>query len=211
MSEPVISVIIPVYNVEPYLRRCLDSVTGQTYAALEILLVDDGSTDGSGGICDEYAAKDVRVKVIHKKNGGAALARNAGLETASGGWIGFVDSDDYIESDPYEYLLDLAERTGADIAQCGAVEETGGRRKIRYTPAQECQIDADHITDAAPFFANANWCRIYRRELLDGILFEEAYMIGEDLLLNLRALERANHTAFGTEAKYHYVQRPDSI
>ena len=108
MSEPKISVIVPVYKVEPYLRKCLDSIVGQTYQNLEIILVDDGSPDGCGAICDEYAAQDKRVRVIHKANGGVSSARNAGLTAATGEWIGWVDSDDWIEPDMYERMLELA-------------------------------------------------------------------------------------------------------
>ena len=105
--EDLISVIIPVYNVELYLRRCIDSVIKQTYKNLEIILVDDGSTDKSGEICDEYASLDNRISVIHKENGGLSSARNAGLKNAHGEYFGFVDSDDAIVEDMYEYLYDI--------------------------------------------------------------------------------------------------------
>ena len=104
---PFISIIIPVYRVEKYLRACVDSVLAQTYKNLEIILVDDGSPDNCGQICEEYAAKDGRVRVIHQTNQGVAAARNSGLEIATGEYIGFVDSDDYIDSDMYEYLYGL--------------------------------------------------------------------------------------------------------
>ena len=103
--EEKISVIIPVYNVEPYLRKCLDSVINQTYRNLEIIIVDDGSPDNCGAICDEYAARDDRVIVIHKKNGGVSAARNDGIRIASGKWITFVDPDDWCEPDYYEMLI----------------------------------------------------------------------------------------------------------
>ena len=99
-----ISVIVPFYNVEPYIRNCVDSIINQTYKNLEIILADDGSTDNSGKICDEYALKDNRIKVLHLKNGGPGIARNAGLDVATGKYIGYVDSDDYIEPDMYETL-----------------------------------------------------------------------------------------------------------
>ena len=104
MPEAKISVIVPVYKVEPYLRKCLDSIVGQTHRNLEIILVDDGSPDNCGAICDEYAARDERIKVIHKENGGVASARNAGLAVASGDYIGWVDSDDWIETDMMSQL-----------------------------------------------------------------------------------------------------------
>lgn len=104
MKDDLISVIVPVYNVEKYLHKCINSILNQTYKNLEIILIDDGSTDNSGKICDEYALKDNRIKVIHKENGGLSSARNAGLDICSGDYIGFVDSDDYIAEDMYEYL-----------------------------------------------------------------------------------------------------------
>ena len=100
-----ISVIVPVYNTEKYLRRCIDSILNQTYEALEVILVDDGSTDGSGAVCDEYAEKDARVRAIHQKNGGISAARNAGIDAASGQYIAFIDSDDYVTGDMLAELL----------------------------------------------------------------------------------------------------------
>lgn len=120
--EPKISIIVPVYKVEPYLRKCLDSIVGQTYQNLQIILVDDGSPDNCGKICDEYAARDRRIEVIHQANGGVSAARNAGLKLADGDYIGWVDSDDWIESGMYEYLLENALKYGADIAVCSRFE-----------------------------------------------------------------------------------------
>ena len=111
----MISIIVPVYNTEKYLRRCIDSVLAQTYQDFELLLIDDGSKDSSGAICDEYAAQDARVRVFHKENGGVSSARNVGLDNARGEWITFVDADDWIESDMLELLLRKGEETGADI------------------------------------------------------------------------------------------------
>ena len=122
MKEPKISVIVPVYKVEPYLRKCLDSIVNQTYRNLEIILVDDGSPDNCGAICDEYAAGDGRIRVIHQENGGVSSARNAGLSAVTGEWVGWVDSDDWIEPDMYEYLLKNALEQNADIAVCSHYE-----------------------------------------------------------------------------------------
>ena len=116
---PKISVIVPVYNVEKYLRKCIESILNQTFREFELILVDDGSTDSSGKICDEYALKDSRIKVIHKENGGASSARNAGLDVAKGEYIGFVDSDDWIEMDMYGELYRLIKENNTDISVCG--------------------------------------------------------------------------------------------
>lgn len=209
MNNPKISVIIPVYNVEPYLNRCLDSVVGQTYQNLEIILIDDGSPDDCGAICDKYAAEDDRIQVIHKENGGVSSARNVGLELASGEWVGFVDSDDYIDSDQYEYLLGLALRYDAEIVQCGVICEAPGHHEALYTPLEERCV----AIGRAPFpagiwicFSNANWCRLYRRDILKEVRFDCSYVVGEDLLFNLQTLVKAKKMVFGDRAKYHYVQ-----
>ena len=112
----LISIIVPIYNVEKYLKKCIDSIINQTYKNLEIILVDDGSPDNCGKICDEYAKKDNRIKVIHKENGGVSSARNVGVENATGEYIGFVDSDDYIEKDMYEVLINNLKKENADIS-----------------------------------------------------------------------------------------------
>ena len=161
-----------MYNAEPYLKDCLDSVTGQTYRNLEIILIDDGSTDGSGAICDAYAAKDSRIQAFHQENSGAAVARNAGLAAANGEWIGFVDSDDYIDPDQYAYLLDLARRHGADIAQCGMIFEAEGVQKVSGIPNRETCADVRHIRETRRFFANSSCCRIYRRKILIDTRFD---------------------------------------
>lgn len=114
----MISVIVPVYNVKPYLEKCVDSIRNQTYQNLEIILIDDGSTDGSGALCEEYAKIDSRVVALHQKNAGQGAARNYGLEKAHGEWIGFVDADDWIDRNYYEKLVQAAETAGADMACC---------------------------------------------------------------------------------------------
>lgn len=118
-SSPLISIIVPVYNVEPYVSKCLESILRQTYQNIEIIIIDDGSTDGGSDICDAYAHKDKRIKVIHQSNEGVSGARNVGLRIAKGEFIGFVDSDDWIEADMYEYLLQNIQQQDADIAICG--------------------------------------------------------------------------------------------
>ena len=120
-----ISVIVPVYKVEPYLKQCVDSIINQTYKNLEIILVDDGSTDNCGKICDEYASKDNRIKVLHIENGGPAVARNAGLDIATGKYIGYVDSDDYIEPDMYETLYNAMIKTNAGLVVCNWYRQDG--------------------------------------------------------------------------------------
>lgn len=126
---PLISIIVPVYNVKDYVEKCLDSICGQTYKNLEIVVVDDGSTDGSGEICDTYAQKDPRVKVIHRENRGVSAVRNEGLDIALGEYIGFVDGDDWIDSDMYEFLYELLIVNEADISVCSHYIENRAREK----------------------------------------------------------------------------------
>ena len=117
--EKTISVIVPIYNVEKYLDRCLKSIINQTYKNLEIILIDDGSPDNCGTICDEYAKKDNRIKVVHKDNGGLVKARNTGLDIATGEYISFIDPDDWIELNMYEEMIKIADETNTDIVRCG--------------------------------------------------------------------------------------------
>ena len=126
IQAPLISVIVPIYKVEPYLRECVDSILGQTHGNLEVILVDDGSPDACPAICDEYAARDARVRVIHKTNGGLSDARNVGLDVARGEWVGFVDSDDVVEPTMYEVLLSCAQKAHAQIAVCNFAEFNDG-------------------------------------------------------------------------------------
>ena len=116
--KDVISVIVPVYNVSAYLPECLDSILSQDYEKLEVILIDDGSTDDSGAICDAYAQRDNRIRVIHQKNGGAAAAKNAGLRAATGEYLSFADSDDFLEPGAYAYMMSLLKENGADIVRC---------------------------------------------------------------------------------------------
>ena len=136
METPLISVVIPVYNVQAYLEKCVDSVLNQTYRNLEVILVDDGSPDNSPAICDSYAKKDSRVRVIHQENKGVGAARNVGVAQASGDWIAFVDSDDWIEPTMYEEMLDSALRQGSDMVICSGISEYGGGEHKPYNSAE---------------------------------------------------------------------------
>lgn len=213
MQKTMLSVIVPVYNVQNYLKRCLDSLQSQTYANLEFILVDDGSSDGSGKICDEYAACDDRFRVIHQENSGAASARNVGLDVARGEWIGFVDSDDYIEPDMYSYLLELGKRYGADIAQCGMFWEEANQQKICYTAEQETciQLEKDVPTELWEYFANSSSNKLFLRERVDNKRFNSAFVIGEDFLFNLQVLSDSKKVALGAKTAYHYAQNTNSV
>lgn len=211
MDQEKISVIVPVYKVEPYLRKCLDSIVGQTYQNLEIILVDDGSPDGCGPICDEYAARDGRIKVIHKKNGGVSSARNAGLDAAAGDWIAWVDPDDWIEKDMFQYLWEGALRRRADAAVCG-MRMTGARSPLVSAYREERVFDRPQALgellgnkSIAPSCCN----KLTRRTLWEGLRFSDL-RIGEDLLTMGRLLDRADTVVCLPEVKYNYLARPES-
>ena len=212
-EQATISVIVPIYNVEPYLRKCLDSIVTQTYRELEIILVDDGSPDNCGAICDEYAQRDNRIKVIHKPNGGVSSARNTGLDAATGAWIGWVDPDDWTEPDMFSYLLENALKYGADIAVCGHYELTQGRsifcgwkapEVLEREQAMETLLIADNSLQ------NFCWDKLWRRELWEGIRFP-GVSIFEDIRVVYQLFERIERIVCLPEAKYYYLKRAGSI
>lgn len=206
MNYPKISVIIPIYNAEIYLRRCIDSVLAQTYRNLEIIVVDDGSSDTSGAICDEYTAKDNRVQIVHQKNGGVSAARNAGLNLATGDYIGFVDADDYIAPDMYEYLLGLIQKCDADIAQCGAFTEDG----VSFAAKETYRTTHFSRSDWSLFYNNI-WNKLYRREAAAKSTFPDGCSVGEDMLYNFGVLAVTQNVVFGEEPKYHYTEQAASV
>ena len=208
--RPLISVIVPVYRVEPYLRRCVDSILNQTCADLEVILVDDGSPDNCGAICDEYAQKDARVRVLHRENGGLSDARNAGMETACGAYLAFVDSDDLLPEDSLEKLLRIAREQQADLV-------IGGHRRFEGEP-REAPVPAETVRcmtgeEAMMDFLDhgcASWARLYRRELHRDLRFPVGEL-NEDEAVVLPLLERCSRIAKTDAVVYHYRVRPESI
>ena len=211
---PLISVIVPIYKVEPYLGRCVDSLLSQTYPHLEILLVDDGSPDRCGEMCDQYAAKDSRVKVIHKENGGLSDARNAGMAAANGELFGFVDSDDWVAPDFYEALWQAMEREDADVSCCGRYLVYGDRKVPRFTLPEpkvfeggEAAVSAILLDDVLD---SAAWDKLFRRELWEGLSFPVG-KLSEDVAVMYRVFDRARRVAHIGVPAYFYRQRPGSI
>lgn len=212
MNNPLISVVVPVYNVEKYLRQCIDSILSQTYMNLEIILVDDGSRDSSGSICDEYAKIDNRIVVLHKPNGGLSSARNAGIDIAKGEYIGFVDSDDWIEHDMYERLFDSICESGADIAVCGLFREYRDR-------AVRCSVNGNKVyrPDEAvgkllenSDFQDHAWTKLYKKSLWSEI----RYPLGryyEDMLTTYKLFLQSYKIVLINQCLYHYRQRKGSI
>lgn len=211
-----ISIIIPIYKVEPYLCRCVDSILNQTYTDLEIILVDDGSPDRCPQICDEYAVKDARVSVIHKINGGLSDARNAGLKQATGEWLSFIDSDDWIEPNMFECLLENALKYDAQISVGGVNDElvdNGTVTILKSTFKEKEEIECISSTDAMKKHLHGSWAvwdKIYKREIFDGIFYPVGE-INEDEPIMLQLLHRCENVVYTTQVFYHYIHRPQSI
>lgn len=214
MPEPIISIIIPVYKVEKYLDKCVRSVIGQTYSKLEIILIDDGSPDNCPELCDDYALNDSRIKVIHKSNGGLSSARNAGLDIATGDYIAFVDSDDWVENNAYEEMLKLADKSGAEIVCCGAVK-TDGEKDIEkcfcyYPTGTVCSakdIVRDILTDK---IGSQVWRALYSRKCWEKLRFPDGRLY-EDIPTTFKAFAKAEKTGFIAEPYYNYRMNLDGI
>lgn len=212
IQDPLISIIVPIYNSAAFLPKCLDSILNQTYQNIEILLIDDGSSDNSREICNRYAKKDTRITVVHKKHEGVSAARNSGLKIAVGDWIGFVDSDDFIEPDMYSYLLSLAQDNQAEIAQCGVFYENGEEITDHIASNSLFVGEPNHLPQKVwLYFENSNYCKLYQKSIVMDVLFDTDYCVGEDLLFNMMVLKKAKRIALGNQAKYHYLQHPDSL
>lgn len=210
-KKPTVSVIVPVYKVEPYIRQCLDSVVAQSYENLEIILVDDGSPDRCGVICDEYAAKDRRIKVIHQANRGVAAARNTGLRAATGEWIAWADSDDWVSEGFIEYLLTNALRYDADITICGKYEEHGDWQNLS-SPGQRILDSEAGIAELLidEKIHNYAWDKLCRAELYKGLAYPEGHLF-EDVALCWQLIDRAERIVCCPDGHYHYRIREDGI
>lgn len=215
MSEILISVIVPVYNIEKeYLERCIKSICSQTYKNLDIILVDDGSTDGSGAVCDRYVAEDSRIRVFHKENGGSSSARNLGIKEAKGEYIGFIDSDDYIEPDMYELLAQAVAKYDALMAQISRdeIDEQGNRMPdICIPPKEELRISSeDMMRELLMHRGDCSYCtRITHRALF----VDREFPIGklnEDFYLLTHMLTDITHLVILPKQCYHVFYRMNS-
>lgn len=214
ISKPQISIIVPFYNVEDYARKCIESLIAQTLRDIEIILVDDGSPDNCGAICDEYASADPRIKVIHKKNGGLSSARNAGLDIATADVIGFVDSDDWVEPEMYEKMLSAMKETGADIAVCDIVFDYLNNATYNNAAALKKAFTVDQ-TEALKLllddkvFRNHVWNKIFSRKVIT-----DKFPVGvtlEDIYTTIRYFANADKVCYIPFVGYHYIQRIGSI
>lgn len=204
----MISVIIPVYNTEKYLRKCIDSVKNQTYKDLEILLIDDGSTDSSALICDEYAEKDERIQVWHRKNRGVSDSRNYGLSKSHGEWISFIDSDDWIDLDMYRILISLAERTESSTVCCGAYQgdnrETTKRNIWRQFEGNEIIYKDKEALAEVIRQSGTLWNKLLNGDCARKILFRTDIRYAEDTLYLAEYLEKNQTVAVTKKCLYYY-------
>lgn len=209
IENPLISIIVPVYNVEKYLHRCIDSILAQTFKDFELILVDDGSPDRCPMICDEYEENDNRVRVIHKENGGLASARNAGLDIARGEWIGFVDSDDWIEARTYESAYRAAIESAADLIQWNIVMERAGK-KLNATSLKEGYFS---IADDAMYFEPSICHKLVSRKLIcdNDIRFPQNTKFSEDRPVSFWCYIMASACYQIEDVFYHYDYRENSI
>ncbi len=212
--EPLISVIIPVFNVEDYLDYCLKSVIEQEYKNLEIILVDDGSSDSSGGICEEYAKKDSRIKVIHKKNGGLSSARNVGLDVMTGDYISFVDSDDYIRVDYISQMVRYIVEDKTDLVIC-STKKTTSNKDYRFVPQKSNKhfvydsptIKIKMISKKVPMYSVS---KLFKASFKEELRFPEGKLF-EDIVSTWNVIKKVNNVTFSTDELYYYRQRTGSI
>lgn len=211
---PAISIIVPIYNVENYLRKCIDSILAQTFTDFELILVDDGSTDNGGEICDEYGYKDNRIKVIHKKNGGLSDARNSGIKIAKGNYIGFVDSDDWIEPNMYEILYKLCVENDADLSTCSInIWEKDNKRQFLES---DNAIKVFDSRTAIQYMYNGKLSgftacnKLYNKDIFRDIKFPRG-RIYEDVAIMYKVYDSANRIVFIDFPLYNYIYRQSSI
>lgn len=212
-NNPLVTVIVPVYKVEPYLRRCLDSIVNQTYKNLEIILIDDGSPDNCGVICDEYAENDKRIKVIHKKNGGLSSARNVGLDIFKGEYVSFVDSDDVVSLDMIEYLYDLLSDNNAEISVCLHEIVRDNHRWISFKNVNNQTVTPKECIKKLLYNDGVDtsaWAKLYKASLFNNVRYPQGKLF-EDIATTYKLFFNAKRIALGNEAKYSYILRNSSI
>ena len=217
MSNPLISVIVPVYKVEQYLHRCVNSIMNQTYKNLEIILVDDGSPDKCGEMCDEFAKKDSRIRVFHKENGGQSSARNLGLDNMTGEYVGFVDSDDWIEPNMYEHLYELILQNNAQIAECGLQCDYANGKTLytnkQYPACTDIELfskcDALRELTFAEKITNSPCDKLFCRYIFDNIRMRVG-TVYEDFEMMPHCIEKAEFVVYDPLPLYHYIMTEQS-
>ena len=214
MSD-LISVIVPIYNVEKYLDKCIECLVNQTHKNLEIILVDDGSPDNSPSICDKWAQKDNRIQVIHKKNGGVSSARNAGLDAALGDYIGFLDADDYVDADMYEVMLREILENHADAAGCGMVRESPNGYKEVWANDTMSVVDKIGVLklvgEAVGILPVHTGNKLFSKKVVSNVRFDARFKFAEDTLFNFQAACNMDKMVIHNVARYHYNNNFDSV
>lgn len=208
-----ISIIVPVYNVSKYIRKCLDTIINQTYTNLEIILIDDGSTDNSGKICDEYAKIDSRIKVIHKENGGISSARNAGIKSATGKYIGFVDSDDWIDLDMYNRLYNNLKNENAEISCCNRLLVYSNKQKEYGTSSYYEVMNSERAIELMctyGYIGVSAYTKLYEKKLFKGTEFPTGKK-SEDVFIMYKLFDKASTIVYDATPLYYYRQREGSI
>ena len=214
VSNPLISVIIPVYKVEKHLEKCVDSVINQTYKNLEIILVDDGSPDNCPKICDEYAKKDKRIKVIHKENGGVGSARNKGMEKAVGEYITFVDSDDWLEKNFIQEMLFIINKYKVDYVTCGYYRVYENKKEIINGNLEEIVIDSKEYVNKLLNVQNGYGfvhMKLIKKEKISSLRFEEKLVVGEDALFNIQLCKNIDKIVIYNKPLYNYYFNTNSV
>ncbi|BDW93817.1 glycosyltransferase family 2 protein [Allomuricauda sp. XS_ASV26] len=207
-DQPLISVVVPVYNVEEYLRKCIDSILAQTYKNLELILINDGSKDNGGAICDDYAKKDDRVIVVHQKNKGLSGARNTGLGLVKGEYLSFVDSDDWIEPSMFSVLIGLLEENNLDIIECGiAKSNVETKEKEHHFYKEDCKTALKRIIKNNQYSV---WRRLYRSKLVSDYRFLEG-KTSEDVYFTMDNIPKVKEIGVYLEPFYNYRYNPTSI
>ena len=215
LNEILISIVVPVYNVEDYLPQCIESLLVQTHSNIEIILVDDGSTDSSGSICDSYAARDSRITVIHQENGGLSAARNAGIQTAKGGYIGFLDSDDFVDKNMFRSLLEAVIYHKADVAACGRyiTDDEGNVTGKEFTPSERKTYATAEAMEQILLGGEldvAAWDKLFRTDLFENIEFPVG-RINEDAAIIFHILAKTTSVVHVGKPFYYYRTRSGSI
>lgn len=210
--KDLISVIVPVYQVAAYLPACLDSILSQEHSALEVILIDDGSRDASGEICDEYAARDSRIRVIHQKNAGAAAAKNAGLRAATGEYLSFVDSDDYLEPGAYRHMLQLLKTYDAQAVQCAFrdVYPNHTEPQIHHPERRVLEGNEYLLRFLSDWTCALLWNKLYRRELFQCVFFEEGHKI-DDEYFTYQGFLKPCRVVLDGQIVYNYRKRRSSV
>ncbi|MEH7159013.1 glycosyltransferase family 2 protein [Neobacillus drentensis] len=210
---PIISIIVPIYKVEKYIHNCINSILAQTFEDFELILINDGSPDNCGEICNDFARMDNRIKVLHKENGGLSDARNAGLNIAQGEYIAFVDGDDWIEKDMYKILYQNIKKYNADISVC-KYREVSGYSEIDSVITNNCKVfnnkEAFDCLFNNKYFASHACDKLYKKELFDNIQYPKGKLY-EDMFTTYKLFEKINKVVYSNYIGYNYFQRKDGI